>query len=120
MAAERIGSSSNWIPPEDFGMDEPLLVETEKFTAQAINMYDMPSMKVLDIMVSTGQAQMVKMIELFRLAIINPKKVEDIDILSFNELVEAVGVWVNQSEPNDSEGEPSEGDSEPESESDSE
>lgn len=107
MAAERIGDSSEWMEPVDVSTGpEPILIETDKFSASAINMYDMPSLKVLEIMSVSGQLQMVKMIDLFRLALTNPRKVEEFEVLSFNELTDAVGVWVNKSEPNDSEGEP--------------
>lgn len=77
----------------------PVDVETSAFTARAFNMYSMPGLLIKKIMETPGQDQIPMMMELFRLAIIDPKKASELEILSFDQYSEAMGQWVEKSRP---------------------
>lgn len=79
---------------------ETVHIETEAFHAEAINLYDMPGMQVLDVFTTPGVAQMPKIVDLFRLSIYDPEEAEDLSILSFSQLAEVVAQWVAKSQQN--------------------
>jgi len=88
----------------DYNLDnfeEPLipsvLVETETFTAEAYELYELPSEIVLDIMGAEGPEQMQYLSAAFRLALVHPSDGEKLDILSFNELASAMFQWYKKS-----------------------
>lgn len=73
-----------------------IFVKTEHFHAEAIEMYDMPHSKILEMVSVQGPKQMIKMLELFKLAI-SPSDVEVVESLSFNEMADVVGQWASKS-----------------------
>lgn len=73
-------------------------IKTEMFEADLYEMYEMPSSMVTEMLGSDGPEQMELMARLFRLAIIDPAQAEYLDILSFNELSNAMYQWYKKSE----------------------
>lgn len=86
-------------PPENNEpvFPEPIEVETEMFKAQAIGMFQLPGMKVLDVITTPGLAQLPKMIDLFMLSLNDQDMVDSALLLNFVELNEAVAQWVSKS-----------------------
>lgn len=72
-------------------------IETVQFQGEAIEMYEMPHNKVVDMMSAFGPRQMFKMLDLFKLAVIDQKKLETLEVLTFNEMAEVVGQWAAKS-----------------------
>ena len=72
-------------------------IETVQFQGEAIEMYEMPHNKVVEMMSAFGPRQMFKMLDLFKLAIVDQKKLETLEILTFNEMAEVVGQWASKS-----------------------
>jgi len=85
-----------WLGP-DAALGEPLTIETEAFCATALPMHSMPGEGVLAVIEADGQKQIIKMYELFKLAITDPKKASNLEGLSFSELTEVVAQWVEKS-----------------------
>lgn len=82
----------------DFDINVPTIhVKTGSFEADAIELYEMPHMQVLDLVTSRGPAQMLMMLDMFKLAVIDQNKVTDLEILTFNEITEIVGQWASKS-----------------------
>lgn len=75
----------------------PIMVKTDALDVETIGMYQMPGFAVLDVITTPGLAQLPKMVDLFRLAINDPAKANDLGILTFEELTEAVSQWVLKS-----------------------
>ena len=79
---------------EDFNIDIPTVhIETESFTADVIEMYEMPSKRVMPLMTLTGPEQMEEMLDLFKLAVVDPKKVAELEALSFGEMSGLLTKW---------------------------
>lgn len=72
-------------------------VKTEFFEAEAIEMYEMPYGQVLDLITAGGPRQMFKMLDMFRLAVIDQTLLDDMELLTFNEISEVVGQWAAKS-----------------------
>ena len=80
--------------PEDFEIGIPTVhIETDSFTADVIEMYEMPSKRVMPLMSLTGPEQMEEMLAVFKLAIVNPAKVAELDSLSFGEMSGILTQW---------------------------
>lgn len=73
-------------------------VETEMFSGDLYELYEMPSELVLGILGAEGPEQMTLMSEAFRLALVNPSDESKLDILSFNELASAMFQWYKKSQ----------------------
>jgi hypothetical protein len=84
--------------PEDGPLVETVHIETDAFKADAINLYEMPGLQVLEVFSTPGLQQMPKMVTLFRLSLNDTNKADDIAVLSFSELAEAVSQWVMKSQ----------------------
>ena len=91
-------------PDEDFysyGFEAPEVptvhIETDTFSADMYELYEMPSGLVLSILESQGPEQMSVMSEAFRLAIVDPLDAEKMEVLSFNELASAMFQWYKKS-----------------------
>lgn len=88
------------ITSEDAVNDEgPKIVqiETEDFTAEALSLHELPGTQVAYAMASTGPYRNVALLELFKLAILEPQKSEYIDVLSFEQMAEAIAEWMELS-----------------------
>lgn len=72
-------------------------VKTEFFEAEAIEMYEMPYGQVLDLLTVSGPRQMFKMLDMFRLAVVDQELLEDMELLTFNEISEVIGQWASKS-----------------------
>ena len=86
---------------QDFDFEAPEIptvhVETDTFSADLYELYEMPSGLVLSILEAQGPEQMSIMSEAFRLAIVNPVDADKLEILSFNELASAMFQWYKKS-----------------------
>lgn len=86
---------------ESYGFEAPKIpvvhIETDTFSADMYELYEMPSGLVLSILESQGPEQMSIMSEAFRLAIVNPSDAEKMEVLSFNELASAMFQWYKKS-----------------------
>ena len=85
-------------PVEDFEIEIPtVFIFTEAFTGSALELYELPSGMILEMLAMPGPAQIKMMTKMFKLALIDPKDVELMDSLSFNELSEVLYQWYTQS-----------------------
>lgn len=83
---------------EKFKLIPTVEVKTDGFSAEVIGMYEMPYQQVLGALTTPhGPAQMVAMLNIFKLALIDQKKVNDLDLMSFNEMAEILGQWTFKS-----------------------
>lgn len=83
----------------EFSLNLPTVhIETDTFSAEVIEMYELPHEQVLDMLTAQGPRQIIRMMDAFRLAVLNPKDVDSLDTLSFNEMTEAVGQWAAKSQ----------------------
>jgi hypothetical protein len=85
--------------PEPTSGYDLIHVQTEAFNALAIGMYQMPSGRVLDVISTGGQSQLPKMVDLFKLSLMDPSKASYLEVLTFEEMSEVVGQWVRKSMP---------------------
>jgi hypothetical protein len=69
----------------------------DDFKAFAIEMYELPSGIVLDMLAEQGPSQLGAMLEMLRLAMVDPKDVERLEELSFNQLTQVLYQWYNGS-----------------------
>jgi len=74
-----------------------VFIETETFTAEAYELYELPSEIVMDIIGADGPEQMQYLSAAFRLALVHPSDGDKLDILSFNELASAMFQWYKKS-----------------------
>lgn len=75
-------------------------VDSGAFSAEVIELYELPFEKVMHALsVPNGPAQMMAMLEIFRLAVVDQTKLPGLDILSFNELADLLGQWAIKSTP---------------------
>lgn len=70
------------------------------FTAEVIELYELPFERVMKALgTAHGPAQMMAMLDIFRLAVVDQTKLEALEILSFNELADLLGQWAALSTP---------------------
>lgn len=74
-----------------------VLIETEFFTGEAVEMYEMPSGMVMEMLSLPGPAQLTMMYQMLKLALMDPEDEERINGLSFNQLTEVLFQWYSQS-----------------------
>jgi hypothetical protein len=73
-------------------------IDTPMFRAETIGMYQMPGLKVLDVVSEQGPKQLVKMVDLFMLSINEPERIEDFKLLNFVELGLVLDQWTKKSQ----------------------
>lgn len=79
---------------DDFHIDIPTVhIESESFSADVIEMYELPSKRVMPLMSLSGPEQMEEMLSVFKLAIVDPSKVAELDTLSFGEMSGVLTQW---------------------------
>lgn len=76
---------------------ETVWVETENFSAEAIPMFMMPALSVLDAMTAPEHVRVIKMFELFKLSINDQEKLALLEILSYQEFNQMVAKWLTLS-----------------------
>lgn len=82
----------------DFEPDIPTVkIETDKFHGTAVEMYEMPSGMVMEMLSLPGPAQLQMMYEMLKLALMDPEDEKRLLDLSFNELTEVLFQWYSNS-----------------------
>ena len=78
----------------DFSISIPTVhIETETFSADVIEMYEMPSRMIMPLIGHNGFEQMEALLDIFKLALVDQSKVADLDFLSFNEMSNVLMEW---------------------------
>ena len=72
-------------------------IDTEAFEGTVVSLKDMPGEKVIGVFATEGPAQMFKTLKLFKLAQMDPRKIELIEQLTFGELGDALDQWMAKS-----------------------
>ena len=72
-------------------------IDTKAFSGTAVSVKDMPGARVVGIFATEGPAQMFKTLKLFKLAQMDPRKIEEIEQLTFGELGDALDQWMSKS-----------------------
>ncbi len=72
-------------------------VETKAFSGTVVSLRDMPGTRVIGVFATEGPAQMFKTLKLFKLAQMDPRKIDDIEQLTFRELGDALDQWMAKS-----------------------
>ena len=72
-------------------------IDTKAFTGTVVSLQDMPGARVVGVFATEGPAQMFKTLKLFKLAQMDPRKIDDIEQLSFKELGDALDQWMSKS-----------------------
>jgi hypothetical protein len=83
----------------DFDMNiHTVKITTDFFTAEAIELYELPAEKVSRLMKFPGPEQIGHMTKLFKLALVNPAQTSELELLSFNQMATVLFDWYNQSQ----------------------
>lgn len=70
------------------------------FIAEVIELYELPFERVMNALgTAHGPAQMMAMLEIFKLALVDQTKLSGLEVLSFNELADLLGQWAALSTP---------------------
>lgn len=78
----------------DFDPEIPtVLIETEFFTGEAVEMYELPSGMVMEMLSQPGAVQLSTMFQMLKLALMDPEDEEVLMRLSFNQLTEVLFQW---------------------------
>ena len=72
-------------------------IETRAFSGTVVSIKDMPGTRVVGVFATEGPAQMFKTLKLFKLAQMDPRKIEEIEQLTFKELGDALDQWMAKS-----------------------
>lgn len=72
-------------------------IETEAFSGRVVSLKDMPGTKVIGVFATEGPAQMFKTLKMFKLAQMDPRKIDEIEQLTFGELGDALDQWMAKS-----------------------
>jgi hypothetical protein len=79
--------------------------ENGTFSAEVIELYELPHEQVMRALgTPNGPAQMMAMLEIFKLAVVDQSKLSGLEILSFSELADLLGQWAILSTPPSSSG----------------
>lgn len=79
---------------EDRPESEIVRLHTESFTGTALGMYQLPGVRVMDVITAPPGEQIIRMIDLLLLAVEQPERIE---VLSFSELMELAMQWIQKS-----------------------
>lgn len=98
MNEDSFGSNFDRIVSESGIAETPVVhVETETFSADAYEMYDMPADMVMDVLSAEGPEQLMMMTQMFSLALVDPRDADKLTVMSFNELSSAMFQWHKKS-----------------------
>ena len=69
-------------------------IETDMFDAWAVAFFAMPGMRIIEIMTVPEEKRTVMLLDLFKLALQQPEKAATLEILTFRELQDLLGMWM--------------------------
>ena len=72
-------------------------IDTKAFSGTVVSVKDMPGTRVVSVFATEGPAQMFKTLKLFKLAQMDPRKIDEIEQLTFKELGDALDQWMAKS-----------------------
>jgi len=72
-------------------------IDTKAFSGTVESIKDMPGSRVVGVFATEGPAQMFKTLKLFKLAQMDPRKIDEIEQLTFRELGDALDQWMAKS-----------------------
>lgn len=73
-------------------------IETTDFSGEVIGMYEMPHKQVISALTAPhGPVQLVAMLDIFKLALVDQSKREELESMSFNSIAELLGQWTFKS-----------------------
>jgi len=72
-------------------------IDTKAFSGTVVSIKDMPGTRVVSVFATEGPAQMFKTLKLFKLAQMDPRKIDEIEQLTFKELGDALDQWMAKS-----------------------
>ena len=72
-------------------------IDTKAFSGTVVSIKDMPGSRVVSVFATEGPAQMFKTLKLFKLAQMDPRKIDEIEQLTFKELGDALDQWMSKS-----------------------
>jgi hypothetical protein len=72
-------------------------IDTKAFSGTVVSIKDMPGSRVVSVFATEGPAQMFKTLKLFKLAQMDPRKIDEIEQLTFKELGDALDQWMAKS-----------------------
>jgi len=73
-------------------------VETPDFSGEVIGMYEMPYQSVISALTAPhGPVQLMAMLDIFKLALVDQQKREELETMSFNSIAEILGQWTFKS-----------------------
>jgi hypothetical protein len=73
-------------------------VDTPLFSGKIISMYEMPGGDIIKFAFGSSNDALVKTVDMFKLALIDPAHVEMVALLPFHQLTEALQQWAIRSE----------------------
>jgi hypothetical protein len=93
---EQLGDPS--LSKIDFEMAIPTVtITTESFTADALEIYELPAGIVFEMLAQPGPAQIQAMVKMLKMALIQPDKADALVNVSFNELTDILYQWYSKS-----------------------
>jgi hypothetical protein len=84
-------------PKDDDTQFKPIMINTPAFSAEVMNLYDMPGEKVLEVFSTPGMLQASKMVQLFKLSMNDISQLEYIPMLTYSELTSVINQWCKKS-----------------------
>lgn len=69
-------------------------LETEMFDAWAVAFFAMPGLKIIEVMLTPEEMRTPVFMELFKLALQDPRKAQDLEVLTFRELQNLIATWL--------------------------
>lgn len=81
------------------GSIQTVTIKTEAFSSEAYGFYALPGIRVMNVLAMDEMRKMPEMVKLLKSAIIEPKKSDYLDVLSFGELGEVLSQWIEISQP---------------------
>lgn len=100
------GSGREFSVPEDEVDDvfKTVHISTRTFDADALPLYQMPGLQVLEIMLIPYEpVKMARMVDLFKTALASDRAVEQLGLVSMHELSSLLNQWVDKSHTAESE-----------------
>lgn len=76
-----------------------VVIDTPAFKTTAYGLYDLPGMKVMHVLAMSEGEKMQGFVDMFKLAMLEPAKIDELEYLSFNELGDVLSQWMERSAP---------------------
>lgn len=91
-------NNHNIDPNLEWDLIPTVYIESGEFSGDVIKLYELPHKMVNEAMSAQGgPTQMTAMLEVFRLAVVDPKKLEPLEYMSFTNVVEVLSQWTMKS-----------------------